>query len=352
MNRMESRGVTARIFRTLGAFGVATAVGVVLAPAAATAQSTRPVDSGRVLGVPKPATSEDFSYRQLNNSRVLDARLAKRFMLKQLFSQRGVPYPAAETFLRIFKRERILEVWVRPNGDDRFRLLKTYPVCALTGKLGPKRRQGDFQTPEGAYFIDDLNPASDFYLSLHIDYPNKSDRVLSTSRLLGGDIFIHGGCVTRGCLAVTDDAIKELYWLAVEARTVGQRRIPVHIFPTRLNDRELNKLTTVFDGQPELKRFWANLRPIYEYFEVHRTLPLVEIDDFGRYRVQPQMGKPAGMTFLDDARLVYPATIMVRDTTPNARPILPVLSDSVKPFFFAPGKSRGRRRASHQSSDN
>jgi murein L,D-transpeptidase YafK len=347
---MEPRGVTARMFKTLGTFGVATALGVVMAPMAATAQASRPPNSGRVLGVPKPPSADDFSYRQLNNSRVLDARLEKRYALKKLFHERGVTYPAAETFLRIFKRERILEVWVRPGGDDRFRLLKTYPVCALTGKLGPKRQQGDLQTPEGAYFIDGFNPASDYYLSLHIDYPNKSDRILSTSRVLGGDIFIHGGCVTRGCLAVTDDAIKELYWLAVEARTVGQRRIPVHIFPTRLGDRELNKLANAFDTEPELKRFWANLRPMYEFFEIHRKLPLVQIDDRGRYQVQPQMGKPAGLAFLDDARPAHPTIITVRDTSLNAKPLLPTVRDSVAPMQLAPAK--GRRRAVQRANES
>jgi murein L,D-transpeptidase YafK len=347
---MEERGVASRIKRTVGTVGIVTALGVALAPVAAIGQAVKPANSGRVLGVPKPSSPDDFSYRQLNHSRVLDARLEKRFALKKLFAERGVQYPAAETFLRIFKRERILEVWVRPGGDDRFRLLKTYPVCALTGRLGPKRQQGDLQTPEGAYYIDGLNPSSDFHLSLHIDYPNKSDRLLSSSRALGGDIFIHGGCSTRGCLAVTDDAIKELYWLAVEARTVGQRRIPVHIFPTQLTNYELNQLTRFFQKETDLTQFWTNLRPVYQFFETNRKLPLVQIDDQGRYHVQPQLGRPAGLAFLDDARPAHAATITVSDTAQKGKLVLPVLSDSVMPVLFAPKKGGSRRRALNRAS--
>jgi hypothetical protein len=107
----------------------------------------------------------------------------------------------------------------------------------MAGELGPKRKQGDNQTPEGFYAISYFNPRSDFHLSLHIDYPNRRDRAAGADGVkLGGDIFIHGGCLSEGCLAITDEGIRELYWLAVEARSVGQRRIPVHIFPARLGD--------------------------------------------------------------------------------------------------------------------
>jgi murein L,D-transpeptidase YafK len=236
----------------------------------------------------------DFSQQQQLHRRVLEARLQKQEQLKALFQTRGLRYPAAELFVRIFKRERVLELWARPAEQDRFTLVKSYPICALASQFGPKRVQGDGQTPEGVYAIDGFNPASDFFLSLHLDYPNKSDRILSHGVKLGGDIYIHGGCRTEGCLAVTDDAIKELYWLAVEARTSGQQRIPVHIFPTRMTDHELNQMARVFDPRAQLRGFWANLRPLYDYFEKHRRLPLITIDDYGRYRLMPQLGKPAG----------------------------------------------------------
>jgi murein L,D-transpeptidase YafK len=237
----------------------------------------------------KPARSKPLTFKQAqqSNQRVLEAQLEKKFELKKLFRDQGLAYPAAETFLRIFKRERELEVWVRQKDMSKFVMLKKYSICAMSGQLGPKRTEGDGQTPEGFYYIDGFNPSSEFHLSLHLDYPNRSDQMLNPGANLGGNIFIHGGCRTEGCLAVTDDAIKELYWLSVEARNAGQKRIPVHIFPARLNDDELYRLTQVFTENAYLKRFWANLKPAYDFFETKRELPPVRVDERGRYRITP-----------------------------------------------------------------
>jgi hypothetical protein len=225
----------------------------------------------------------DFARQQLRHPRVLRARIDARYGIKQLYHERGLPYPAAEIFIRVFKRERVLELWARPRETNRFLLLKSYAVCALAGTVGPKRRQGDNQTPEGFYEIDEFNPASQYLLSLHINYPNASDRVLGSRHAPGGSIFIHGGCKTLGCIAVTDEAIKELYWIAVEARSGGQLRIPVHIFPARLTHEELDRLALTFRGQPDLAAFWKNLQPGYDYFEQTRTVPVVNVDARGRY---------------------------------------------------------------------
>jgi murein L,D-transpeptidase YafK len=214
---------------------------------------------------------------------VFDARVNARHGIKKLFRERDIPYPAAEVFMRVFKRERILELWARPAGGDRFALLKEYAICALAGEIGPKRKQGDNQTPEGFYEIDSFNPNSEYLLSLHVDYPNASDRVLSDRSSPGGAIFIHGGCKTLGCIAVTDEAIEELYWIAVEARSSGQERIPVHIFPSRLTDTELAMLEGAFERSPALVDFWRNLQPGYLYFERNRVVPRVSVDARGRY---------------------------------------------------------------------
>jgi murein L,D-transpeptidase YafK len=277
-----------------------TALALVAAPGLATAQmaftrTTLPGDTGNARRLKRDSTARrdtvrdttarknkpTFSNEQQGNQRVLDARLAKRFELKKLFRDRGLTYPAAETFMRIFKRERILEVWVRSTDQTQFKLLKTYPICAMAGALGPKR-----QTPEGFYYIDGFNPVSDFHLSLKLDYPNRSDQLLSPEAKLGGNIFIHGGCKTEGCLAVTDDAIKELYWLAVEARNLGQQMIPVHIFPTRLTDGELQRLGKMFANKPTLPLFWQNLKTGYDYFESQHKLPVISVEKSGYYRLQ------------------------------------------------------------------
>jgi murein L,D-transpeptidase YafK len=106
------------------------------------------------------------------------------------------------------------------TSDQEFLHIKTYTVCATSGLIGPKRMQGDLQIPEGFYYIDRFNPYSNFYLSLGINYPNTSDRILGDKNNLGGDIFIHGDCVTIGCLPITDSEIKELYIFCVEAKTM------------------------------------------------------------------------------------------------------------------------------------
>jgi len=244
------------------------------------------------LARPRTPLEGDFAEQQLRFERVRAARIDTRFGIKQLFRDAELSYPAAEVFLRIFKRERQLELWVRPHDAETFSLLKTYGICALAGELGPKRGQGDGQTPEGFYVIDFFNPQSEFYLSLHVNYPNRSDAILGRRERLGGDIFIHGGCKTEGCLAVTDESIKELYWIAVEARSGGQTRIPVHIFPARLDAEEMQRLDVAFAGEPELRRFWRNLRPGYDYFEQHRKLPDIRVNSLGAYRLagEPEHG--------------------------------------------------------------
>jgi murein L,D-transpeptidase YafK len=163
-------------------------------------------------------------------------------------------------------------------------LLRTYPICALAGVLGPKRVQGDGRVPEGFYFIDLFNPASSYHLSLRIDYPNQRDRRAATqTRALGGDIFIHGGCKSDGCLAITDEAIQALLDRGDRARR-GQEKIPVHIFPTRLdNETSMRKLERAYHGDRAVLEFWESLRPGYEFFQKTRQLPVIRVDARGRY---------------------------------------------------------------------
>lgn len=234
--------------------------------------------TGAALGAP-------FTLAQLQYSRVKDARAEVRYGIKKLFRDRGLRYPAADIYLRAFKRERALELWVRPEGDTIFSLLRTYDICALSGELGPKRGKGDAQVPEGFYTIDRFNPYSDYHLSLHVDYPNRSDQLISSQPDLGGDIMIHGGCNSIGCLALTDEGIKQLYWISVEARAAGQQRIPVDIYPARLDDDNIAQLSRVFAKSPALVAFWRSLKPGFEYFEQHRTLPNVRVDQAGHYIV-------------------------------------------------------------------
>lgn len=244
--------------------------------------SSEPAASGRSGFT---VTESAFVRDQLEYSRVRQAQLRARPRINRLFYERGIRHPAAEVYVRVFKRERQLEVWVRPQGEAQFQLLKTYGICAAAGKPGPKTRQGDEQVPEGFYAIDLFNPLSEYHLSLRINYPNVRDQIANAGNRLGGNIFIHGDCVSAGCLAMTDEGIEELYWLALEAYAVGQHSIPVHIFPTRLTDDELKLMKEVFSDQPHLVEFWKTLKPGYDWFEQNRRVPRILVDRQGTYRL-------------------------------------------------------------------
>lgn len=227
--------------------------------------------------------AENFSEKQLHHSRVRIAKAEKDTILQNMYTQKNLGYPPNNIFIRIFKYERILELWSFSKDYSNYKLVKKYPICATSGNLGPKRRRGDLQIPEGFYYVSHFNPVSNFYLSLKINYPNKSDRILGYKANLGGDIFIHGDCVTIGCVPITNKYIKELYWIAVLAKSNGQEKIPVHIFPAKLTDDNLNKLCNLYSGKNNLHEFWRNLKKGYELFEKNRTLPEINVLDNGFY---------------------------------------------------------------------
>ena len=222
-------------------------------------------------------SSDNFLNEQKRYQRVRTAFSEKESIVKNLFTAANAQFPNPEIFIRIFKLEETVELWAKAANVDTFILLKSYDICATCGDLGPKRKQGDLQIPEGFYHISDFNPVSMFYLSLRIDYPNASDRILGEAGNLGGDIFIHGDCVTIGCVPLTDDKIKEVYVACVLAIT-ADNKIPVHIFPFRLNDNYKYTLNTSKSGYKEHIKFWENIKIGYDYFEKYKRLPKVSID--------------------------------------------------------------------------
>jgi murein L,D-transpeptidase YafK len=221
-----------------------------------------------------------FKTTQLKNSRVKTAYDEKEAVVKNYFKEKGISYENFTLFIRALKKERKLEVWVKPNGKTEFTLLHQYDFCSVSGALGPKRREGDLQIPEGVYHINHFNPLSNFYLSLGVSYPNASDRVLSDKTSPGGAIYVHGNCVTIGCIPITDDKIKELYVLAVEATENGQKKIPIHIFPSRLDQGSLASLEK---ENSEHKAFWRNLQGVYQDFETSKKLRGVSVNSKGEY---------------------------------------------------------------------
>ncbi|HEX2509955.1 MAG TPA: murein L,D-transpeptidase family protein [Microvirga sp.] len=168
--------------------------------------------------------------------------------------------------IRSFKKESEMEIWKR-GSDGKYALLKTYPICRWSGQLGPKVKEGDRQAPEGFYAITpaQMNPNSSFYLSFDTGYPNAYDRAHGRT---GSHLMVHGSCSSRGCFAMTDEAIAEVYALGREAFVGGQRTFQFQSYPFRMTPQNLAQHR--FD--PHMP-FWRNLKEGSDYFETVREEP-------------------------------------------------------------------------------
>lgn len=221
---------------------------------------------------------------QRGNSRVMNAIKTKEDTLKKQFEKAGLQWPPKQLYIRSFKYDSQLEIWVRNESKAPFQLFKTYKVCALSGSLGPKRMEGDYQVPEGFYYINVFNPRSTFHMSLGINYPNASDAMLSDSAQPGGDIYIHGSCITVGCIPIMDSQIEEVYLLASHAKNNGEDFIPVHIFPIRYNvPRSLEQLKKITKDDKDYLHFSENVKSVYDYFEQNKKLPIISVNNKGEY---------------------------------------------------------------------
>lgn len=156
---------------------------------------------------------------------------------------------------------------------ETFTLFKGYPICAWSGNLGPKEKEGDGQSPEGFYFVppDAMNPNSQFHLSFNLGFPNAYDRAHGRT---GSFLMVHGDCVSIGCYAMTDKAIEEIYVLAEAAHTGGQSYFRVHIFPFRMTDENMS----AHDASPWID-YWRNLKAGYDAFEDTRIPPNVRVEN-------------------------------------------------------------------------
>ena len=239
-----------------------------------------------LLIISQAVMSQTFKEQQLKFPRVRSAFDEKQENMQRLLTAAKVDPKAFTIFLRAYKSEQRLEVWAKSRSEKKHVLITSYPFCASSGVPGPKRQEGDGQIPEGIYSIRHFNPVSSFHLSLGINYPNASDAILGVKGKLGGEIYIHGDCVTVGCIPITDDFIKELYVFAVEARSGGQEEIPVHIFPFVMTDDAVRSIEQRNDAAPGVKAFWNDLVPFHRAFESTKELSPVSIDRTGRYHLQ------------------------------------------------------------------
>ncbi len=247
-------------------------------PAREAASRPTAAKTGRAKKLPiRPYLMESSGDTSLSGAKRSQAALKRAGpIVRELFKNAGVRFPPQALLFRVYKQEKHLEVWARDTSRSTYRRIAIYQICATSGDLGPKKKEGDGQVPEGFYSVDFYHPRSTFYLAMRISYPNRRDREL---KYTGSAIMIHGNCASVGCLAMTDARIEELWAMAYPMRR--KRRVRVHIYPRR----DLNKAIREAKSK-ELKAFWRNLAQGHAAFDKHRRLPRIRVSKEGAYRFQ------------------------------------------------------------------
>jgi murein L,D-transpeptidase YafK len=208
--------------------------------------------------------------------------------------------------VRIFKEESELEVWKRKASGE-YALFKTYPICRWSGKLGPKKKIGDRQAPEGFYQVNMglLNPKSQFYLSFNLGYPNRLESALGYT---GEALMVHGACSSSGCYAMTDPQVAELYAMVLKAMKTGQRSFQVQAYPFRMTSANMARHA----GDPNM-RFWQNLKQGYDAFNRTKREVAVSVCE-GRYQFNRAFAEePQGP--LDACPMATDGNTVVSDAT-------------------------------------
>jgi murein L,D-transpeptidase YafK len=176
--------------------------------------------------------------------------------------------PSSPVVIRAYKKEAELEIW-KMSSDGHYALLKTYPMCRWSGQLGPKKREGDMQVPEGFYTIapGQMNPNSHYYLSFNVGYPNAYDRALGRN---GGSVMVHGVCSSAGCFSMTDEQVDDIYAIARDAFRGGQREIQLQSYPFHMTAENMAK----YRLDPNID-FWKEIKNGSDHFEVTKQEPPV-----------------------------------------------------------------------------
>jgi murein L,D-transpeptidase YafK len=224
-----------------------------------------------------------FRDQQMVYTRVKEAYADKERTVINTIAGHSISRDSLRIYLRIFKSERKIELWARNVSDTVMVLIKEFPICDISGYIGPKRCSHDLQVPEGFYHIKNMNPYSKYYLSIQINYPNKSDSIRGVRGHLGNLIFIHGECISSGCIAITNDRIKELYVYCIEAYNSGQQQIDLAIFPTRLTDNTYSSLTARYRKEQDKISLWADLKKSFDLFEYSKLPPVARFLPDGKH---------------------------------------------------------------------
>jgi murein L,D-transpeptidase YafK len=213
--------------------------------------------------------------------------------------------------VRLFKQEAELEVW-KQDRSGHFALLKTYPICRWSGDLGPKVREGDRQAPEGFYSISpaQMNPQSAYYLSFNTGYPNAYDKALGHT---GSQLMVHGDCSSRGCYAMTDEQIAEIYSLGRESFFGGQRAFQLQAYPFKMTPLNMAK----HRNNPNMP-FWKMIKEGYDHFEVTRQEPKVDFCE-KKYVFDAEKAPDAKRDPVFDASAKCPAYVIPQEVADAVR---------------------------------
>jgi murein L,D-transpeptidase YafK len=217
---------------------------------------------------------------QLAHPRVKTAYTEKLPVITEKLDSHQLKSNNFYAMFKIYKYEKLLRVYVREKTASEWLLYEDFRFCALSGTLGPKQREWDYQVPEGYYYVNDFNPYSSFLLSMGVSYPNAADKILYPAENKGDGIYLHGGCATIGCVPVEDEPIKELYVLAILSKNNGQSQVPVHIFPFAWS---AVKMSVAVAEYPEFATFWQNLYRIEQGFDSTGVMPEVAVNKTGEY---------------------------------------------------------------------
>src|SRR6266436_4059375 len=210
--------------------------------------------------------------------------------LLSLLRQKKMP-KHSPILLRVFKEEAELEVW-KQDTTGRFQLLKTFPICRWSGDLGPKVHEGDRQAPEGFYTITPelMNPNSNYHLAINTGFPNTFDKANDRD---GAFVMIHGDCSSRGCFAMTDEQIAEIYSLARDSLLGSQQSFQIQAYPFRMTPANLAHHRT----NPNM-HFWKMLKIGNDHFEATHLEPKVEVCNRRFvFDAQPPLNSPNPLVF-------------------------------------------------------
>jgi murein L,D-transpeptidase YafK len=226
-----------------------------------------------------------FREKQLNFTRIKEAYAEKEKVVTKTLAEHSILRDSLQIYLRAFKTEKKIELWGKNTCDSVYSLIKEFPICEISGEIGPKRCSQDLQVPEGFYHISELNPYSKYYLSMKINYPNASDSIRGKQGHLGNLIYIHGNCESSGCIAITDERIKELFIYCIEAYNSGQQEIDITIFPTKLNDANYSRLASGYSKNKDKISLWADLKKSYDLFNQCKVPPAVKFLSDGTHEI-------------------------------------------------------------------